>query len=384
MSSKKKSREKKSSEKKLSEKFKLTKTINNQNINKDLLKLSKYKESYTCVFTNTGAEPNLDFKFSNTFTKFIPYTTGKSNNDSFCLLNAVADIFAFRQNGIYDILAQNGLISNISNIPTNGSNITCTYGREIIAPGSAANNSEVTILSQIKYTNSSNTTSLISNDFLNNSIYSASNMRMYNRFQLGTPLPTNSTANFTIGTSNNPVTGDEFTSDPPNTLLTIVKKGISIDIDIKKSIFSNSIIPIIPIKPINQIYDRNFIIDGRYISMKMSCDMNMKLTASVNFVLKNNIQTKVQVIIKCYKRDKFVPGPGDGPPPILISQIFTLRTIQTSSTIDLVTSEFQIKAVDLSDKYNLYYELYIPTLLNIKNVSINTAQLIILPYANTN
>jgi len=380
-SSEKKSSEKKSREKKSSEKIKLTKTINNQNIDKNLLKLSKYKDSYKCIFTNTGSEPNLDFTFTNTFIKFIPYTTGSPKNDSFCLLNAVADIFAFRQNGIYDISAQNGLISNIRNIPTNGSSITCTYGREIIAPGSAANNIEVTFLNApIKYSNANSTTSLISTDFKLNSINSASNMRMYNRFQLATPLPNNSIVNFRIGTSNDPITGDEFTSDSPNTLLTIVKKGISIEIDIKKSLFSNSIIPIIPIKPNNPIYDRNFIIEGRYISMKMSCDMNMQLTASVNFDLTNNYNTNVQVIIKCYKIEKFVPGP----PPTLISQIFTSRTIQTSSTINLVTSEFQISAVDLSNKYNLYYELYIPTVVNIKNVSINTSQLIILPYANTN
>ena len=111
------SSEKKCCKKKCCEKFKITKTINNQNINKNLLKLSTYKSSYTCVFTNTGNEPNRDFAFSNTFKKFIPYTIGKSNNDNFCILNADVDIFAFRQNGIYDINAQNGLKSNINNIP---------------------------------------------------------------------------------------------------------------------------------------------------------------------------------------------------------------------------------------------------------------------------
>jgi hypothetical protein len=169
---------------------------------------------------------------------------------------------------------------------------------------------------------------------------------------------------------------------PPKYIINYNKKGIPIAIDKNKSLFSNSKIPIIPIKSINQIYDRNFIIDGRYISM--SCDMNMQLTASVNFVLTKTIETKVQVIIKFYIIEKFVHSPEPGSTPSLISQTFTLRTITTNSTFSLVTSEFQIKAVDLSDKYNLYYELEIPTNLNIKNVSINTSQLTILPYANTN
>jgi hypothetical protein len=164
-------------------------------------------------FTNTGNEPNRDFSFSNTFTKFIPYTIGKSDNDNFCILNADVDIFAFRQNGIYNINAQNGLKSIITNI-TNNNSITCTYGRKIIAPGTGVSNSEVTIVKPINYSNSNDTYNSISNNFKENSIYSASNMRMYNRFQVRVPLPPNSLANFTILTSNDPETGGEFTSAP--------------------------------------------------------------------------------------------------------------------------------------------------------------------------